>query len=304
MRIFPDFSMSIPSSRRLLSFATFLVLCLSSSLSLSQTRPPNALKTVDIIAYLMQTISWYRGTAVQQQVANELSDLTFLNENRAISGQIVRLAFDFARLEEKNESVQFRGNQTQDQSATPSQYQLLRETAAKVDQQVEQLQKELQSLRQKLETTPEKKRPALESLIAETQSELAFHQARHDALSNLLRFTPGTGTRGMGAAGLRAQIEELERSVPAALSGADETSREKSTAIQTAERTSLAENKIRRSRPELIVAVGVGALLKVKVIKDIPIVYLMIPDPRSLLSEEENITGTACVPPLKGNWPS
>jgi small-conductance mechanosensitive channel len=235
--------MSIASYRRLLSFATFLVLCLISGLSLSQTPPANALKAADIIAYLMQTINWYRGTSVQQQVANELSDLTFLNDNRRISGQIVRLAFDFARLEEKNESMQFRGNQTQDQSAVSSQYQRMSQVAAKVDQQVEQSQKELQTLRQKLETAPKKERPALESLIAETQSEVAFHQARRDALRNLLQFTPGTGTGGMGAAGLRAQIEELERSVPAALSGADETSREKSTAAQAAGGTSPSENR-------------------------------------------------------------
>jgi len=106
------------------------------------------------------------------------------------------------------------------------------QAAAKADQQVEESQKELQSLRQKLEAAPEKKRPAIESLIAETQSELAFRQARRDALYNLLQFTVGADATGTGAAGLGAQIEELERSVPAALSGADETSPEHPTTAQ------------------------------------------------------------------------
>jgi ABC-type uncharacterized transport system substrate-binding protein len=51
--------------------------------------------------------------------------------------------------------------------------------------------------------------------------------------------------------------------------------------------------EIRRSRPRLLVAIGIDALLKVKGINNIPIVYLMIPNPRSLLSGEENITGVS-----------
>jgi transketolase len=95
------------------------------------------------------------------------------------------------------------------------------QAVAKADQQVERSQDELQSLRQRMATTPDKKRPALQSLIEETKSELAFRQAHRDALRDILQFTPGTST---GGADLRAQIEELARSVPAALSGAGETS--------------------------------------------------------------------------------
>ena len=230
--------MNLDFSRRLASVAALLVVCLSSSSTLSQNPPATALKAADIVAYLTETIGWYRGTAVDQQIADDPSDLTFLNDTRRISSQIVRLAFDFARLQEKNESMQARGTQTQDQPEAPSQSQRLSQAAVKADQQVEQAQSELQSLRKKLETTPEKKRPALESLIAETQSELAFRQARRDALRNILQFTAETGADGMGAAGLRAQIEELERSVPATLSGAEGTSAEQTTTEQIPGRSS------------------------------------------------------------------
>ncbi len=230
--------MNLGAHRRLVGSTVLIVMCLSGSLALSQNPPATALKAADIVAYLTETIAWYRGTAVEQQIANEPSDLTFLNDTRRISSQIVRLAFDFARLEEKNESTQPRGSQTPDQPETPSQYQRLNQAAAKADQQVEQSQNELQSLRKKLETTPEKKRSALESLIAETQSELAFRQARRDALHNILQFTSETGAQGTGTAGLRAQIEELERSVPAALSGAEGTPAEQTTTEQTSAKSS------------------------------------------------------------------
>ena len=50
---------------------------------------------------------------------------------------------------------------------------------------------------------------------------------------------------------------------------------------------------IRRIKPDMILAIGVDALSQVKKIKDIPIVYLMIPNPQSVISKEENITGVS-----------
>ena len=89
------------TSRRLISFVTVLVVLLCSGPTFSQNPPVSALKAPTIIEYLTETINWYRGTVVEQQIADEPSDLTYLNDNRRISGQIVRLAFDFARLEEQ-----------------------------------------------------------------------------------------------------------------------------------------------------------------------------------------------------------
>ena len=162
--------------RRLVGFLTVLVACLASSLSFSQNPPESGSQVPAVITYLTETINWYRGTAVEQQMANEPNDMTFADENRRISRQIVQLAFDFARLEEQKESKQPQGDQTQNQANAPSQHQRLIQRVAKADQQVEQAQNELQSLRQKLEAAPRRMRPALESLLAETQSELAFRQ--------------------------------------------------------------------------------------------------------------------------------
>ena len=117
--------MDLAPNRRLVIFATFLVVCLGGSQAFSQNPPESAPKAADIVEYLTETINWYRGTTVEQQIANELSDVTFLNETRRISSQIVRLAFDFARLVEQNESRQVKGSQTQEQANAPSQYQRL-----------------------------------------------------------------------------------------------------------------------------------------------------------------------------------
>jgi len=230
----------LASRRRLCGFVMGIGVCLGAGLSFSENPPATAPRAADIIKYLTETIGWYRKTFVEQQIANEPSDLTFLNDNRRISGQIVRLAFDFARAEEQNESKPAKAGQAKEQAGEPSQYQRLTQAAANADLQLEQAQNDLQSLRQKLATTPQKKRPPLESQIAEKQSELALRQAHRDALHKMLQFATDVSA---GAAGLRAQIEELARSVPAALSGAEGAKPEPSNAEQTSAPISLPKNK-------------------------------------------------------------
>ena len=57
--------------------------------------------------------------------------------------------------------------------------------------------------------------------------------------------------------------------------------------------------KIRQERPRIVVAIGMDALIKVKEITRIPIVYLMVLNPRSILSGQENITGVTMNIPQK-----
>ena len=98
--------------RRLVSFLIVLAACLGGSPAFSQNPPESASQVPAVISYLTETINWYRGTVVEQQLANEPSDMTFADENRRISKQIVQLAFDFARLVEQSESKPSQGAQT------------------------------------------------------------------------------------------------------------------------------------------------------------------------------------------------
>ena len=230
-----------------------LAVSLACGIAYSQNPPQNAPKAADILTYLTETINWYHGRGIEQRIANEQGDLTFLNENRQISGQIVELAFDFARAEAENESKKAEAGETKGETKAPSQYQRLTQAAAKADRELEQSQSELESLQQKLKTAPQKKQPALEPLILEKQSEVALRKAHRDALQNLLQFAAGASAGETGAAGLRAQIEELARSVPAALSGPEGTSagqpvteqtrKEQTTKQQPPPQTSLPKNR-------------------------------------------------------------
>jgi len=49
--------------------------------------------------------------------------------------------------------------------------------------------------------------------------------------------------------------------------------------------------KIQKIRPDLILAIGMDALAKTKMVKNIPVVYIMVLNPHSILSDGENISG-------------
>ncbi|MBI5664680.1 MAG: ABC transporter substrate-binding protein [Nitrospirae bacterium] len=49
--------------------------------------------------------------------------------------------------------------------------------------------------------------------------------------------------------------------------------------------------ELQRERPQVIVAIGSGAVEKIKAIKNIPIVYLMVPDTQSDITGKSNMTG-------------
>jgi putative ABC transport system substrate-binding protein len=55
--------------------------------------------------------------------------------------------------------------------------------------------------------------------------------------------------------------------------------------------------EVRWRRPDLILAIGMDALLKVRKIKEKPIVYLMVLHPDSALGGEKNITGISMIVP-------
>ena len=189
---------------------------------LSADSQNGASKTVDapsVISFLNQSIEWYRHLSVEQQLATEPRDALFLNDDRQLADQVIRLSFDFAQAEASLQSREGAGiNESPDQTASSEQsrYHSLLEMAAKADQQVKQSQKELESRRRKLETANSRDRKAIESAIAETQSELELAETRRDILRSMVEFVGGINANEAGAGSLRSQIEALRRGIPAA----------------------------------------------------------------------------------------
>lgn len=164
-----------------------------------------------VIAFLNQSIAWYRHFPAEQQLVSEPGDVLFLNENRDLADRIVRLSFDFARAETDLLAKTPAANGSAAEQNQPSSYLPVLE--ARAEQQVKQAQSEIEVLQRRLPNATGHSRKILESALAESQSELDLAQTRLDVFRNMLQFVNGT-TAG-GTAGLSSEIEELARTVPA-----------------------------------------------------------------------------------------
>jgi len=186
--------------------------------AIAQNGAPADPRPAQIIQLLTQTIDWYRQTQQEQHIATEPVDLGFLADDRRMAAQIVRLTFDFARQEEQQLAKQVKPSSGTSSNANGSQYDSLIRATNAADQKVQETQAELDALKQQQAGAKASKRGQLDTQSAELQSELALFQARQQALHSMLEFASGASSVG-GGTSLRAQIEELGRAVPPALSG-------------------------------------------------------------------------------------
>jgi len=226
-----------------LLFATVLFSLCGSSQNSGVTTSGSSSVAQDpaqIIRFLSHTISWYRQLAVEQQLATQPSDVTFYQENHRVADQVVQLAFDYAR--SQAQVLAKKRAQQPAQSPSTDQYQHLVEAAQKADQQLQDTQSELQSTRAKLATASPAKRTMVEAQVAELESEVGLIQARRDALQNMVEFVSTSNSSG-GGVGLRAQVEELARSVPASLSHPAGASQTETAAEPTANTTTAVAKK-------------------------------------------------------------
>lgn len=196
-------------------FAAVLIVAVFAAVHTLPAQTPSTAKPEDVISFVNQTIVWYRQLANQQQLVSQPSDAVFLNDNRQIAEQVVRLSFDFGRTQAQLLAGQSSTNtaQSQDQ-VNPSQRERLTNLANKSNEEINHVQGELDSLKQQLTTASGKKRQLLESAIAETEDELELLKARRDTIQNILQFSTGLNASSTGPKSLQVQIEELARTVP------------------------------------------------------------------------------------------
>jgi hypothetical protein len=206
--------------------AVISLLTVGLGMGSSQSTAPENFDSSQVVQFLRATINWYHQTAMEQQLVAESTDATFFQDNRRVAKQVVQLGFDFARQQAEAQAKQRR--QIQFQNGVPSQYQSLIQMVDNADQEVQQTQAEIPPLQKKLETAPAGKRAGIQTLIAETESEVSLFSARRDALRSMADFVSGASANGLGATGFRAQVEELARSVPPALSNSANASSDQS----------------------------------------------------------------------------
>lgn len=185
-----------------------LMLTLFLSFIFLQAQPAPLPSVEDTLAYLNQTIDWYRHLSVEEEVVADSADVRFLNDDKQVAKQILQLSFDFARAEAKLLSQSKRT--TPEAQDDPDKNRGLSRAAARAEAEVRDRQAELEDLRRKLETASAANRKKLQSTLDEVQSELNLAQTRTDTFRSILQFVGEAGAGGS----LSAQIDELQKSIP------------------------------------------------------------------------------------------
>jgi small-conductance mechanosensitive channel len=165
-----------------------------------------------VMQFLDHTVNWYRTLGVQQQVANEASDMLILYENRQITTQVVSLAFEAARanadLLAKQPAPPAAGGGA---AAAPS--QPLAQRLKQLDAQVLSIQNEMDSTKRGLAAAPGKTRTQLQAKVAELQGELDLINAKKSIITSIGGFQ-STGAGSSNSTTLRAQIDAVAVALP------------------------------------------------------------------------------------------
>jgi small-conductance mechanosensitive channel len=166
-----------------------------------------------VIQILDQTIDWYRTLGIQQQAASEPSDLLILYDNRQTANQVIGLAFELARA---NAEILAKQPQPKDTGDAQTLAQLQNKFAA----QATQVQAELDAAQAQLAKARPAQKAELQAKISELQGELELIDARKSLLSTMSSFSSQNDTNGFSPSALKAQIDAMAVTAPAAVGGA------------------------------------------------------------------------------------
>lgn len=233
----------------------FLLLFASASLAAPDEggAPVNAqTESQKIIAFLNQTIVWYRDQATTQQLATEPSDVMYANQDQSLAADVVRNSFDFARARALMLTTGSVSTANADPRSPEGRLQSLGTATNQLEAQIKQKQAQAEGIRRKLPAATGKNRTHLEASLSELESEIELAQTRRDTMRNLLEFLTTTSSNATGNGTLQSQVEQLAKTVPDAL-----VTQEKSSAAQNQGNTSQTvapANAQRRSEPNGILA--------------------------------------------------
>jgi small-conductance mechanosensitive channel len=170
-----------------------------------------------VIQLLDKTIDWYRTLGIQQQAASEPSDLLILYDNRQAANRVMSLAFEIARDNAELLAKQPSAPNTPDAASAS---QSLSSLQNKFTTQGLAVQSELDAAQSKLPSVPVKQKAELSAKVSELQGELALINARKNFLGTMSTFTAESDTSGVSPGALKAQIEAMAITLPAATSTA------------------------------------------------------------------------------------
>lgn len=179
--------------------------------------PPNQ----EVLAFLSDTIAWYRHRAIERQIATAPVDLVFLDDNRQIASQIVQLAFDFARADASfapaSPADNQKGSAPAANGSSPDLAQFVRQEN-NAELASKRTAEQIDSIKKQLLTARGAERRKLQAALDAAQTRLDVLQAESATLGLLIDFAQAFG--GQGSGDLQSSIDDLARTIPDVISPA------------------------------------------------------------------------------------
>jgi len=180
--------------------------------------PPDA---QTVISYLSDVISWYGHLSVEAQLVRDPDEILFFADDRQVAGEVLRLAFDYARKQAKfiaktnptaRAAAGSAGSPSVATGADTAGLGNVTQTYQALDAAANAIRARIKDLQARLAKAPARQRAAIASEIQESQSELDLKQERVNTLKALAQFKSGSSSPDQSG-GLAAQIDELEHSI-------------------------------------------------------------------------------------------
>lgn len=195
-------------------YVSLLAPALAAGICAQAPPAPNLPSDQQVLAFLTESIDWYRHRAAEEQVASEPADLVYLEDNRPVAPQVVRLSFDFAKADASLAATFQAGNRRTSVAIASSSSAELAHFAAledRVDLASQQAQQEVETIKKKLVPARGAERRTLQAALDVTQRRLILLQTELASLRDLVDFVQVTAGR---QSDLASSIEDLGRTMP------------------------------------------------------------------------------------------
>ncbi len=167
-----------------------------------------------VVQILDETVDWYRTLGTQQQAATQPSDLLILYANRQTADKVMKLAFEIARANAELLSSEAGVKQAAEEAASEQSLSRLRK---QLDDQRASIQAEIEASKRELASATEAgSGDTCSRRISVLQGQLDLLNARRNMLGNMAQFANETDATGFGANALKAHIDAIAASIPAA----------------------------------------------------------------------------------------
>jgi hypothetical protein len=170
-----------------------------------------------VLTFIADAIDWYRHLPTAQRIGTEPADLIFLEDNRPIATEVVRLSFEFGKAVAGIYAVQNLPDHAPSSSTgavISAELEPLRAAKQKLDANTQQAVDELKPLTQARLTARGGDRKKLDSQMAEIQSRIQVLKAMSANYQRLISYAQTTSSGPDGASNLQALVENLEQTVP------------------------------------------------------------------------------------------